>query len=68
MKNILRNAVQQRRQLLIDKLLKIGVFKKDDRHLYEWTLSDLEEEYKYIETNRFDSTTAKLDQDNQPIQ
>jgi Fur-regulated basic protein A len=51
MENILRNAVQQRRQFLIDKLLKIGVFKKEDRHLYEWTLSDLEEEYKFIQNN-----------------
>ena len=49
MENILRNAVQQRRQILIDKLIKIGMFKKDDRHLYEWTLSDLEEEYKFID-------------------
>ena len=30
MENILRNAVQQRRQFLIDKLLKIGVF--EDRN------------------------------------
>ena len=63
MKNILRTAVQQRRQYLIDKLLKVGVFKKEDRHLYEWTLSDLEEEYKYIET--ISMAKGKLDQDNQ---
>jgi hypothetical protein len=61
MKNILRNAVQQRRQLLIDKLLKIGVFKKEDRHLYEWTLSDLEEEYKYLETHHM---KGKIDEQN----
>ena len=63
MKNILRTAVQQRRQYLIDKLLKVGVFKKEDRHLYEWTLSDLEEEYKYIET--ISMAKGKLEQDNQ---
>ncbi|MDM5327174.1 Fur-regulated basic protein FbpA [Neobacillus sp. CF12] len=65
MKNILRTAVQQRRQYLIDKLLKIGVFKKEDRHLYEWTLSDLEKEYKHIE-----SITIKgnLEQENQQLQ
>ncbi|MEH7177627.1 Fur-regulated basic protein FbpA [Neobacillus vireti] len=66
MKNILRTAVQQRRQMLIDKLLKKGVFKKDDRHLYEWTLSDLEEEYKFFEANH-DATTKEKDQANQPI-
>lgn len=63
MKNILRTAVQQRRQFLIDKLLKVGVFKKEDRHLYEWTLSDLEEEYKYNETSSL--AKGKLDQENQ---
>ncbi|MGG1677008.1 Fur-regulated basic protein FbpA [Neobacillus sp. NRS-1170] len=45
MKNNLRNAVQQKRQHLIDELLKLGVFKKNNKHLYEWTLQDLEEEY-----------------------
>jgi hypothetical protein len=59
MKNILRNAVQQRRQYLIDKLLKIGVFKKEDRHLYEWTLSDLEEEYKFIQNNHLHATQGE---------
>jgi hypothetical protein len=63
MKNILRTAVQQRRQFLIDKLLKVGVFKKEDRHLYEWTLSDLEEEYRYIETSSI--AKGKMEQDNQ---
>jgi hypothetical protein len=65
MKNILRTAVQQRRQYLIDKLLKVGVFKKEDRHLYEWTLSDLEKEYKYMETNSINLPKGKMDQDNQ---
>ncbi|TDL74312.1 Fur-regulated basic protein FbpA [Rhodococcus qingshengii] len=65
MKNILRTAVQQRRQYLIDKLLKIGVFKKEDRHLYEWTLSDLEREYEYMETN---PVKGKVEQENQQLQ
>ncbi|MEH7254149.1 MULTISPECIES: Fur-regulated basic protein FbpA [Bacillaceae] len=66
MENILRNAVQQRRQILIDKLIKIGVFKKDDRHLYEWTLSDLEEEYNFIEANHL-ASTKEQDHNNQHI-
>ncbi|WP_045515785.1 Fur-regulated basic protein FbpA [Neobacillus niacini] len=65
MKNILRTAVQQRRQYLIDKLLKDGVFKKEDRHLYEWTLSDLEKEYKYMEKNSVNLPKGKMDKDNQ---
>jgi hypothetical protein len=64
MKNILRTAVQQRRQYLIDKLLKIGVFKKEDRHLYEWTLSDLEREYEYTETNL---VKGNMEQENQQL-
>lgn len=62
MKNILRTAVQQRRQYLIDKLLKIGVFKKEDKHLYEWTLTDLEKEYQYFETNGYHDN---IERDNQ---
>jgi hypothetical protein len=65
MKNLLRTAVQQRRQFLIEKLLKVGVFKKEDKHLYEWTLSDLETEYKYMETNGYLSTTGKVNEENQ---
>jgi hypothetical protein len=64
MKNILRTAVQQRRQILIDKLIKIGVFKKEDRHLYEWTLSDLEREYEYMATN---PVRGKMEQENQQL-
>jgi hypothetical protein len=62
MNNVLRNAVQQRRQFLIEKLLKIGVFKKEDRHLYEWTLSDLEEEYKYLESH---TVNGEINEENQ---
>lgn len=65
MKNILRTAVQQRRQFLIEKLLKIGVFKKEDKHLYEWTLSDLETEYQYLETNGYQTTEGHTDQQKQ---
>lgn len=48
MKNKLRNATQQKRQCLIDELIKLGVFKKNNKHLYEWTLNDLEEEYHHL--------------------
>jgi hypothetical protein len=54
MENILRNAVQQKRKYLIDELIKSGIFKKNNKHLYEMTLSDLEEEYKDVETNGLD--------------
>jgi hypothetical protein len=47
MKNILRSAVQL-------KKLKWGIYKKGNKHLYELTLSDLENEYKYIEKKSSD--------------
>jgi hypothetical protein len=49
MKNLLQSAVQLKKQKLINKLIKSGIYKKGNKHLYELTLSDLENEYKYIE-------------------
>lgn len=51
MDNVLRYAIQQKRNYLIQELIKSGVYKKNNKHLYEWTLSDLEKEYKCIQTN-----------------
>lgn len=48
MKNILRHAVQLQKEHLIHKLIKSGIYKKNDKHLYELTLSELENEYKYV--------------------
>jgi hypothetical protein len=48
MGNLLRKAVQTQKQFLINKLIQSGVYKKKNRHLYEWTLSELEREYKQI--------------------
>lgn len=49
MKNLLRTAVQLKRQKLINKLIQYGIYKQNNKHLYELTLSELEEEYKFIE-------------------
>ncbi|MBS4174349.1 Fur-regulated basic protein FbpA [Bacillus sp. FJAT-49736] len=45
MGKLLREAVESRRNELINKLIKLGQYKKDDKHLFELTLSDLELEY-----------------------
>jgi hypothetical protein len=45
MKNLLLMPIQKKRQFFISELIKMGVFKKEDKHLYELTLHDLEEEY-----------------------
>jgi hypothetical protein len=41
----LREAVFRRKEKLIKKLLELGVYKKDEHHLYELTLSEIETEY-----------------------
>ncbi|PFN80585.1 Fur-regulated basic protein FbpA [Bacillus sp. AFS076308] len=52
MGNLLRYAVQLKEKNLINKLIKFGIYKKNNKHLYELTLSELEKEYKlYMDTN-----------------
>ncbi|MBM7652865.1 Fur-regulated basic protein FbpA [Neobacillus cucumis] len=48
MSELLQGAVQEQRQILIDELIKSGVFKIKNKHLYEMTLSELEREYGNI--------------------
>ncbi|MDQ0201527.1 Fur-regulated basic protein FbpA [Neobacillus ginsengisoli] len=48
MSNLLRDAVEKKKQYLIDKLIALGFYKKDDKHLFEWTLSELEKEYRSL--------------------
>ncbi|MBM7653375.1 Fur-regulated basic protein FbpA [Neobacillus cucumis] len=48
MENLLRKAVQIKKQFFINKLIQSGVYKKNNRHLYEWTLSELEREFNQI--------------------
>jgi|GEM_PF-6014628 len=43
----LREAVYYRKETLINKLLKLGVYKKEENHLYELTLSEIENEYDH---------------------
>ncbi|WP_010676883.1 Fur-regulated basic protein FbpA [Bacillus timonensis] len=52
MGTFLRYAVQVKKKDLINKLIKRGIYKKNDKHLYELTLSELEKEYEvYDVTN-----------------
>lgn len=52
MENLLRKAVERKRNFLINKLISKGVYKKNDLHLFELTLSDLEEEYHKMRNNK----------------
>jgi hypothetical protein len=46
MENQLRKAVEARKNYLINKLLKVGVYKKESTHLFLLTLTELEDEFK----------------------
>jgi hypothetical protein len=46
MGKILRQAVANRRLELINKLIAFGVYKKDEVHLFELSLTDLENEFR----------------------
>lgn len=46
MGEILRNAVENKRKKLIKKLIAYNVYKKEDKHLFELSLTDLENEYR----------------------
>lgn len=45
---LLRNALNNKKVFLINKLIEEGVYKKNNTHLFEMTLSDLQEEYNKI--------------------
>ncbi|MGE6375903.1 Fur-regulated basic protein FbpA [Peribacillus muralis] len=55
----LRKAIETKRNFLINKLINEGIYKKNDIHLFEWTLTDLEEEYvKLSKTKQHEADTG----------
>ncbi|TDL80412.1 Fur-regulated basic protein FbpA [Peribacillus frigoritolerans] len=48
MGNMIRQAIEKRKKHLISKLLSNGIYKKNDLHLFELTLTELEEEFKRV--------------------
>jgi len=46
MSKIIRNPLEKRKQIYIQKLLDAGVYKVSGRQLYHLTLSELESTYK----------------------
>jgi Fur-regulated basic protein A len=44
----LRDAVERRRKFIIHSLLEHGIYKKEDKQLYELCLSELEREHSHI--------------------
>jgi Fur-regulated basic protein A len=57
MKNLHRKAVQKKRQFITNELIKSGIYKKNNKHLYEWSMCELETEYQFIETNGLETST-----------
>lgn len=51
LENILRKAVEDKRQKLIPKLIISQVYDKDDQNLYALSLSDLEYEYWILQSH-----------------
>ncbi|WP_226529414.1 Fur-regulated basic protein FbpA [Metabacillus niabensis] len=41
----LQEAVELKKEKLIIQLLDLGIYKKEEHHLYELTLSEIENEY-----------------------
>ncbi|MDG5786130.1 Fur-regulated basic protein FbpA [Evansella sp. AB-P1] len=52
MSKMIQDAIKLKRKYLINQLLQLGTYKKDDQHLYELTLSQLEEEIKAIDEQK----------------
>lgn len=48
MGEILQETLQKRRDELVNKLIFHNIFTKGNKQLFELTLQELEEEYKYI--------------------
>lgn len=48
MENRLRRAVENKKNQIIIKLINMGIYKKEEQHLFELTLTDLEEEYARV--------------------
>jgi hypothetical protein len=49
---ILRKAVEDRRKKLMEKLIKFNVYKKEDKHLFELSLTELENEYRRYQSTK----------------
>lgn len=51
MNEVKQKAAEDRKNQLITKLLNVGLYKKYGKHLYEFSLQELEKEY-FNQTNQ----------------
>ncbi len=47
-----QEALERKKNFLIERLIRRGIYKKDNIHLFELSLSDLENEYDKSRTNK----------------
>ncbi|MDQ6598695.1 Fur-regulated basic protein FbpA [Bacillus salipaludis] len=52
MGDILRDAVEKKRKQLIEKLIAFNVYKSEDKHLFELSLTELETEYRTFKSQQ----------------
>ena len=52
MGKVFRKAIEKRKNFLINQLINRGIYKKNDTHLFELILSDLEEEYNKMRNQK----------------
>ncbi|GGL65284.1 Fur-regulated basic protein FbpA [Sporolactobacillus putidus] len=51
MNSVLRRTVEFRRQQLIDRLIALEVYKINGKHLFELTLTELEDKYQAVRSH-----------------
>lgn len=56
MGKLFKEAVEKRRNELISKLIELEQYKKDEKHLFELTLTELEHEYFRIQSHEHPHT------------
>lgn len=50
MGEVFRKSLEQRRKRVIDQLIAFDVYKREDKHLFELSLTELEFEYRRFMT------------------
>ncbi|MCP8967219.1 Fur-regulated basic protein FbpA [Ectobacillus ponti] len=48
MSRLLRGMLEKRKQYWIEQLIASGMYKKEEKHLFEWTTSELEKGYHFV--------------------
>ncbi|SCA84384.1 hypothetical protein BGLY_0561 [Bacillus glycinifermentans] len=46
--------MEERKMQLIQRFIQLGIYKKEERHLYELSLNELESEYESIKLRKAD--------------